>query len=399
MKFSPQKYSIMHIKCPIDTDSDCKLLPNIKGLKDNTSCLKEKVKVLGLVLDPGLTWEHHITDVEERVEKSLKYLRKILGSVWGREQIYRLEKLQNECLKQVSDALGNTSQRILEKELHINSIRIFLRRTVLAARAEKLKIITKSSNQHHIEDVFIRSSSAASYPTVYSILDLQARNWANQAKNEIIKKKNGSDKRFFAIWLIKEKRSAVVNRLAQKHATRWNSELWDNYRRQRAAQHPKQHRPLALEEAWGPQSLGYYNGLSRGQSTMLLQCRAEFIGLNYFLNGIGGKRQSPQAQAPGTRSVESLEAAMESIPATCPCGHVRQTVFHMFIECPDLRVARRQLEDNVGTLDFKQLLTSHGTVAADWAITHFKLAAQCEFPREGSQFASDDTEPSSCRIN
>ncbi|KAG5761420.1 hypothetical protein H9Q72_010474 [Fusarium xylarioides] len=437
MKFSPQKYSVMHFKCPIDTDPDCKLLPNIQGLKDNTSCLKEKVKVLGLVLDPGLTWEHHITDIEEKVEKSLKYLRKILGSVWGmtvqaarkffigkirsniaygcaawfihspgmslrwslkREQIHRLEKLQYECLKQVSGALGNTSQRVLEKELHIDSVRVFLRRTMLAARAKKLKIITKSSNQHQIEDVFIRSSSAASYPTAYSILNFQARTWVNQAKNEITKQKNGSAKKFFAIWRNKEKRSAVVNRLAQKHATRWSSDVWDDYRRRRAARHPKQHHPLALEEAWGPESLRYYNGLSRGQSTMLLQCRTEFIGLNYFLNGIGGQRQSPQAQAPGPGSAESSEAAMESIPATCPCGHVRQTVFHMFIECPDIRVARRQLEDKVGKLDFRQLLTSHGAVAADWAITHFKLA-QFEFPREDSQFASDDTEPLACQIN
>ncbi|KAF5540414.1 hypothetical protein FNAPI_10513 [Fusarium napiforme] len=405
MKFSPQKYSVMHFKCPIDTDPVCKLPPNIQGLKDNASCLKEKVKVLGLVLDPGLTWEHHITDIEEKVEKSLKYLRKILGSVWGmtvqaarkffynrgmslrwslkREQIHRLEMLQYECLKQVSGALGNTSQRVLEKELHIDSVRVFLRRTMLAARAKKLKITTNSSNQQQIEDVFIRSSSAASYPTAYSILNFQARNWVNQAKKELTNKKNGSNKKFFAIWRNKQKRSAVVNRQAQKHATRWSSELWDNYRRQRAARHPKQHHPLALEEAWGPQSLRYYNGLSRGQSTMLLQCHTEFIGLNYFLNGIGGQRQSPQAQAPGTGtgSAESSEAAMESIPATCPCGHVRQTVFHMFIECPDLRVARRQLKDKVGKVDFRQLLTSHGAVAADWAITHFKLA-QFEFPRD-----------------
>ncbi|KAF9773373.1 hypothetical protein IL306_008845 [Fusarium sp. DS 682] len=168
-----------------------------------------------------------------------------------REQIHRLEMLQYECLKQVSGALGNTSQRVLEKELHIESVRIFLRRTMLASRAKNLKIVNDSS-----------------------------------ATKEITKQKKGNVKKF-------------------------------------------------------------------------------------------------------ATSSESSEPT-ESIPAACPCGHARQTVFHLFIECPDLRVARRQLEDKVGKLDFKRLLTAHSGIAADRAITHFNLA-QFEFPREDSQFASVNT--------
>ncbi|KAF1992668.1 hypothetical protein P154DRAFT_452442 [Amniculicola lignicola CBS 123094] len=35
----------------------------------------------------------------------------------------------------------------------------------------------------------------------------------------------------------------------------------------------------ALQESWGPQSLNYYKSLYRVQSTMLLHCRSNNIGL------------------------------------------------------------------------------------------------------------------------
>lgn len=43
------------------------------------------------------------------------------------------------------------------------------------------------------------------------------------------------------------------------------------------------HYPAALVKDWVPASLKYYKGLSRAQSTMLLQCRTECIGLNDYL--------------------------------------------------------------------------------------------------------------------
>ncbi|KAJ4249111.1 hypothetical protein NW762_012445 [Fusarium torreyae] len=142
---------------------------------------------------------------------------------------------------------------------------------------------------------------------------------------------------------------------------------------------------MALEEPWGPESFRLYDGMTRGQSTMLLQCRTEFIGLNYFLNGIQAKRPSRDPQRPET--TESLEL----IPAECPCGHSRQTVFHVFMDCPALSFARRRLGAKVGRLDFKRLLTVQGTIAADWAIAYFKLD-QFAFPRDYSQFVDVDEE-------
>ncbi|CCF34437.1 hypothetical protein CH063_06429, partial [Colletotrichum higginsianum] len=41
--------------------------------------------------------------------------------------------------------------------------------------------------------------------------------------------------------------------------------------------------PPALQEGWGRQSLEYYKGLPRAQSTMLLHCRTGVIGLKSYL--------------------------------------------------------------------------------------------------------------------
>ncbi|KAF5024611.1 hypothetical protein F66182_3374 [Fusarium sp. NRRL 66182] len=416
IRFSPSKYNIMHFKCPSDTGPDCELLPDIKGLKDNPHCLRQKLKVLGVILDPGLTWEHHITHIETKVEKSLKHLRNVLGSTWGmpiqtarqiylakirttisyacstwfvhspnrrldwslkHSQIQRLEKLQYKCLKQISGALGKTSQRVLEKELEIESIRVFLYRTMISSRAKFLNI---KDDHDYIQDVFVPTRILGMRPTAYQRLDLDARHLCVDVVRHVLAQKKGNVEKLLKVWKNPARRKTVINQHAKQLAQKQSAEIWDDYRRKRAAKYCQRHHPLALEESWGPQSLRLYRGMTRGQSTMLLQCRTEFIGLSGFLNGIQAKRPSDDAQDPD--SVESPPL----IPAECPCGQSKQTVFHMFMRCPALGLARRRLEAKVGHLDFQQLLTVHGTVAADWAITYFNLD-QFAFPRAFSQFA------------
>ncbi|GKU21344.1 unnamed protein product [Fusarium langsethiae] len=75
-EFSPQKYSNTHFKNPRDKSPDCQLLPNIAGVAGNLACFKDqKVKVLGVTLDPQLGFKAHIDDIENKVDKKLRHLR------------------------------------------------------------------------------------------------------------------------------------------------------------------------------------------------------------------------------------------------------------------------------------------------------------------------------------
>ncbi|KLO94444.1 uncharacterized protein LW93_8866 [Fusarium fujikuroi] len=193
LSFSPEKSLVMHFRPgvsdakqksdqrkrealgligPPKVKSPCTLLPDIDELRNNPKCLQpEKLLVLGLMLDPKLSFEHHLTHIEEKVETALMYQRRISGANWGMTlektrqyyickirpvisyacaawfvwrpckpglpglhrslppgQIARLQKLQYKCIKLLSGAIRGTAQVVLEKECYIDSIEFFLYR-------------------------------------------------------------------------------------------------------------------------------------------------------------------------------------------------------------------------------------------------------------------------------
>ncbi|KAJ3539807.1 hypothetical protein NM208_g5342 [Fusarium decemcellulare] len=81
--FSPPKYKIMHFKHPAETEADSSKLPNIPGLQNIETCLKTKLNILGVIVDHRLTWDEHIKEIERKVAKQLRYLRRISNSVYG----------------------------------------------------------------------------------------------------------------------------------------------------------------------------------------------------------------------------------------------------------------------------------------------------------------------------
>ncbi|KAF4955000.1 hypothetical protein FSARC_11969 [Fusarium sarcochroum] len=417
VSFSPHKYNIMHFKCPKDKGSDCKLLPEIDGLVGNPECLVPELKVLGVIVDHRLTWEPQIIAIEKKVNKQLNHVKKIMGNVWGlsldaarlifiskirntiayacavwfvhsqsqelsqplhSKLIERLEKLYYECLVTVSGALNRTSQRMLEKELNIESLRIFLYRTAMAFRAKTLEV---SVCDPYIKEPCHPTDPRERMPTDYELLDEEAFRLCDDARKHLFAREGNDESKFLVKWMDPDRRKAAINQQAKREAAEKSAELWDNYRRDRAARHPGPHYPRAIEENWGPQSLRYYDGLTRGQSTILLHCRTEFIGLNYYLNRINASRPGSGRQQLG--SPES--ATLEGVPAACSCGYSKQTVFHMFTQCPELRAARRQLQEKIGHLKFDKLLTGNTAVVSDWALTYLKLD-QFVFPRLDSRF-------------
>lgn len=429
--FSPHKYNLMHIRDPGHTGPPPTDLPDIPGVKDNPDLLKDNFRVLGVIIDNQLSWEHHVAHIEESVERSLRYMWGIgtctTGSVMkGARQYYvgairpiisyacpawylhrdgrnlewsfkmplvrRLESLQYKCLRRVSGAINGTSHNVIEKEAYIEPIRIFLHRTVITWRASSFKVSPISP--YSVESIpaetqklrtanywlnvearvlICNARSHIQYPEDYK--PKRKRN-KRRRKPKAKKSKEGTSKskepyNWKTVWLSRNRRKAVIKRLAHKDANKSCVEQWDQYKRERAGRHAGHHRPQAIDEPWGPKVLKYYDRMTRAQSTMFFQLRTEYIGLNHHLNKIKIlDRQDPN----------------KVISAACSCGYGRQTVSHLFLDCPDLCVAREHLRFELLHLNMEDMLTSYGKFAADWAISYFKLG-QFNSVRDDSMFA------------
>jgi hypothetical protein len=207
LSFSPHKSLVMHFQRPVSEEKSksdkqkrenpgpndapkekpkveppCTLLPDIDELKSNPQCLQhEKLLVLGLMLDPKMSFEHHLTLIEEKVTTALRYQSRISGANWGitldksrqyyickirpiisyacpawfvsltggglqcslpKPQIARLRKLQYKCIMLLSGSIRGTSHDVLEKECHLDSIEVFLYRMSISIRAKALKMRT-----------------------------------------------------------------------------------------------------------------------------------------------------------------------------------------------------------------------------------------------------------------
>lgn len=402
LTFSPQKYTVMHFRAPNDPDPACKLLPDIDGLKDNPEALQEeKLKVLGVVLDPALTFAHHVSNLEKKVNNTLRHFRALSGPTWGirlnqarrfymskirpiishacaawflhcpgrripwslkPKQIGRLEKLQYKCLLLISGAIRGSSGTTVLKDMNMEGIREFLCRMSMSSRARDLKV---RKNDVWYEKSMKTPKDKNYHVTAYQILDEEAYQLTGRSAKYFHKRQKGTDEAALKGWKIPAKRNAAV-----KSQTKWEAEAkcasaWITYRRKRTARVRTTHRPAAIEERRGRISLSYYKGLTRPQSTLALQLRTERIPLNGYLSKIGATRD---VKVPGTEDV-----IRHPIKPACTCGHHTQTVYHLFMHCSDLHSARLRLIERIGALDWKTLLTKHLKFAVDWAMVYFNL--------------------------
>lgn len=179
LTFSAKKYSVMHFNNPYEKADDCKLLPDIKGVAGNADCFKdEKVKVLGVVLDPKLTFEAHVDDIEKKVNKKLRHIRFATSRKIGlttqqmrdvytggirpivtyacaawylagtknlrhslKGQVRRLDSIQYRALKPVTAYFSQPSQQAIQKEFNIPNMSVYLYQRALSARALSLGIL------------------------------------------------------------------------------------------------------------------------------------------------------------------------------------------------------------------------------------------------------------------
>ncbi|SPJ79817.1 uncharacterized protein FTOL_08208 [Fusarium torulosum] len=349
-------------------------------------------------------------------------------------QVNRLDSIQYRALKPVTAYFGKPSQEAIQKEFNIPNISIYLHQRALSARALSLGIL----QQHpYVPKVTVGGPLRQHNALASEKLDQEAQCLATRAAARLLAKKKGNQDKFLAAWSVRKKRKDAINAQASEEADERSAKIWDKYRRKRAIRRPSKHRPAILKEEWGPQSLEYYKDMSRAESTLLLELRTERIGLNGPLNEMKARRPfvSSVPEATSTASIAETATATASastamtatastietangstaktatatacvtkstvsslskdattaassdeiIPAECPCGHRKQTVYHMFFHCPDLHTARQQLVDRIGELNWNTLLTEHAKTATQWAMAHFPLA-QYDYLREDSPF-------------
>ncbi|KAL2284800.1 hypothetical protein FJTKL_08629 [Diaporthe vaccinii] len=352
--FDPQKYHLLHFLGPDDGVRMIKTRPSIDDLPPDERLFDEKepfIKILGVLVDNRLSWKFHIDHVVSRVSKSMRALKQMSGSTWGPDlqrmrmlytsqiqsafsyaspawfitglsrrkpgtlsakQVSVLDKLQEECLYEISGAMKGTSAHVIRKELCIPKMSVYLKMRTLAYIAkrtyhcpnycefEKERMATLTYPPKNLKERFEH------HPLQQ--LQTQADKVIEAAKERLEYHHGHED--MLEKWSKAKTRNRAIDKITWLAVHAWCSVEWERYREDWDKTHSWA-RPLALAEPWGFDSLLYYDDLSRKECTVLLHCRTGNIGLAANLH---------------SRALHPTES--------CPlCGKDRHTIEHLFVHC------------------------------------------------------------------
>lgn len=323
--FAPQKYHVMHFKRHGRQVEDTSIIPDVAGFTEKPL---EVMKILGIQVDYQLNWKAHVASIDGKVRRRIAYLSLISGSTWGpdlhtmrklyltkirpvftyacgawfirrrhgesklrwpfcQELVNKLEALQSFCLHKISGAFIRTGGQILEKELNIQDIGTLLHSQASVQRA---KAIFAADNRWRNRTRVLKNEHKN--PSI--VLFNDARSLTDCAFARLLASTNDDDAQQANERVMDEKkRTKLIKNYAHHLATGDCKKGWMDYVQKRRAERALNAKnnsrlklPAALTEGWGRKSLGFYRDLSRAQSTMLLHCRTEVIGLNAHLNKI-----------------------------------------------------------------------------------------------------------------
>ncbi|KAL7765738.1 hypothetical protein ACKLNR_003654 [Fusarium oxysporum f. sp. zingiberi] len=400
IRFGAHKYHVMHMRQPtVREPIHNGVRPLIKGFVEE---FQEKMTILGVLVDSQMTFDLHVTEIIKKCRRRLGYMKRISGSTWGPDMyavrqyyltlirpvityacgawfiklhkcvstrlnfglstkvIDRLQSLQSECLRFVSGAFGRVAGILIEKELAIEGVW-----TILHSQATLQRAMNFTSRDPRWRSLcFGDGSSTARIKNPILILDSQA----GEESDDPVCEQRIADR-----FADRKKRGKIVGSHIKWLAAQDCEDLWQDYIDDRkalqvaAGKHlPRLRLPVALNESWGRQSVGFYKGMSRAQSTMLFQCRTEFIGLKYHLARI-----------------------QVGDDPHCRCKGSRETPFHLFVECPYLNFQPKALFRKLQHTSFSTLLTLDGRVTAEWAISYFDIEQFDVVRKKSSSFPFD----------
>ncbi|KAF5675546.1 hypothetical protein FHETE_2543 [Fusarium heterosporum] len=386
IEFGPAKYHLMHCKKPRNTKGHNNVVPNIPGF---TKAPEAELTILGVKVTFDLNWKAHIDYLIAKVKRRMGYLSLISGATWGpplaamrRFYVTKirsvmtyacgawLESLQSLCLRKISGAFGNTPAEVLEKELQIENIWTVLHTQATVQRAKSLlsadqrwrpiRITYRYPKTKPIRVIHVKARRVEAR-NPYIDLDLEASCVVVHALNAIVARHRDKSGEWERTWADSKKRGKVIGNWMKHWATEDCRVRWESYVTRRTIDRALASSdstcgklPVAFTEVWGPKSVGYYSGMNRAQSTMLLHCRTGDIGLNCHLYKIGIRNDNVTSPY-------------------CACNSGAQTPFHLFVQCPRLIDARKHLLRKVGHTRYQDLLTDNAVIAANWALKYFDI--------------------------
>ncbi|KAF4445688.1 hypothetical protein F53441_10594 [Fusarium austroafricanum] len=397
LRFGAEKYKVMHFKKQQSKKGHNDITPDIHGF---TKKPEDRMKILGVIVSCDLTWGLHISELIQKVRQRMGYLGFISGATWGpnlkkmrlffitkirpvftyacgawfirkeggdsrisyqinNKQMKRLEDVYTFCLRKISGAFYRTAAQVLEKEMFIENIWTVLYSQATLQRAKSYFAVDQRWRPQKTVD-FCKSGVR----NPYDDLNLDALTCINNLYESILNQDaSGREAGMKAMGDPKGRHRRLRNYIKIR-ATRSSWVRWEDYILQRRVNRAitsdadnSLKLPAALMETWGSKSLGYYkNDMSRAQTTILLHCRTEVIGLKAHLSKIGVK---------------------EARSGRCACKKFRETPFHLFVQCDRLNSARKKLADEVdarfGGISYEDLLTKHSQVATQWALKYFDI--------------------------
>ncbi|RBA20535.1 hypothetical protein FPRO05_07982 [Fusarium proliferatum] len=351
------------------------------------------IRILGVEVDNKLNWQAHALGLGAKVNAKMNDIARICNTTAGPDmialrqlyitivrpiishgcgawviygedkvkyQITRelgryLGRIQNQCLRIVTGALARTKGRAVNKEVYVEDILVYLDRVATVQRARALD----TPDHERLRRIRRQGRKPAEFDLhPYHALDHAARYLLERA-NESCRDRSPNNVRKAMVKIAKQDSHEMSCKIWSRHVEERNYEL---SRFRSAADMDK--------AGWGPHNLKRYRGLSRAQSTMLIQCRTGYIALNKYLHWINAY-ENP----------------------LCDCGATDETVFHAFIQCEMLATARIELYTALGHRDFYRMLSEKPEIAADWAITHFEIP-QFECAKQDSRFNSVESSAS-----
>lgn len=324
--FGPEKYHVMHFQCPghLRPSEESSEIPDIPGFNKKP---EKTLKILGVEVDPSLTWEAHVAEIKRKVNQRLRRLSRISGTTWGppldairqtyltwirpvmtygcgawfvrqnpdgrqpshgrkrlrwaikQKLVEALQSVQYRCLVQISGAFAQTCGKVIEKELFIENLPTLLYAQAAAQRARLLW--SRGKRWRH------RAEAQPAPGNPFHALFEEAREFALQADDRLrVRRAMRSTRRALEEdaekpdpWTVEAKRNELISNRCREWAGDECAKAWNAYRSAETTRERHRKLPAALSERWGRQSFRYYRGMGRAQSTMLLHCRTESIGL------------------------------------------------------------------------------------------------------------------------
>ena len=335
------------------------------------------LRVLGVWLDPTLSWKDHILTATQKGIKAFESLARVTSSVWGpsvrksrllytavarpimtygsqiwavndkggpvsQARINAMATTQNKCLRKIMGAYKRTPIAAIERESAIPPIDLHLQSqaTQRAATTEHHKVTQEIETAlQQIWDATTapprrargrpRRERGPKLESTMRTLHNQAIKINNEARQRQMDERaeaNGRNGRRLRRPRTIQSRSKHGN-IDAHFATVWKKR-WKDHASKAGS------RAMTWKGDWEQQPLSLYEGLLKHEATALFLLRTEVMGLRAWLARVG----------------------VPDIHPACDCGALRQMLDHILAFCPDLSTQRVELVSKTGSTDIRKML-------------------------------------------